>query len=91
MLSGRVLSSDFLVYYWSAGSGRFPQVSAIAFHWLEDCANFMPTPEDTTNTSPTTLKAIQAVSQTTLLKHNYTPLVISRNSKNKQLTIIMPI
>jgi hypothetical protein len=44
----------------------------------------------TTNTAPTTLSAIQAASQSILLTHNYTPLVISRNDKNKQLTIIKP-
>jgi hypothetical protein len=43
-----------------------------------------------TNTAPTTLIAIQAASQSTFLKHNYTPLVISRNDKNKQLTINKP-
>jgi hypothetical protein len=45
---------------------------------------------ETTNTAPTTLSAIQAASQTTFLTHNYTPLVISRNDKIKQLTNIMP-
>jgi hypothetical protein len=43
-----------------------------------------------TNTAPTTLSAIQAASQSTFLTHKNTPLVISRNDKNKQLTIIMP-
>jgi hypothetical protein len=32
----------FLASYWSTGFGRFLQVSA---HWLEDCENFIPTPE----------------------------------------------
>jgi hypothetical protein len=41
----RVLSPGFLTSYWSAGFGTFPQVSALASHWLEDCENFMPTPE----------------------------------------------
>ncbi len=34
----------FLAFYWPAGFGRFLQVSALASHWLEDCANFTPTP-----------------------------------------------
>jgi hypothetical protein len=29
-----------------AGFGRFLQVSALASHWLEDCANFTPTLEE---------------------------------------------
>ena len=41
-----VLRSPFLASYWSAGFGRFLQVSALASHWLEDCANFTPTPEE---------------------------------------------
>jgi hypothetical protein len=36
------------------------QVSALASHWLEDCANFAATPEETTNTAPTTLNAIKS-------------------------------
>jgi hypothetical protein len=38
----------------------------------------------TTNIAPTTLSAIQASSQFTFIN----PLVISRNDKNKQLTLI---
>jgi hypothetical protein len=41
-----VLSPDFLASYWSAGFGTFLQVSALAYHWLDDCANFTPTPEE---------------------------------------------
>ncbi len=37
-----------------------------------------------TNTAPTTLSEIQVVSKST---HNYTPVVISGNDKNKQLTL----
>jgi hypothetical protein len=40
-----------------------------------------------TNTVPITLSAIQAASQFTFM-HNYTPLVISGNDKNKQLTLL---
>jgi hypothetical protein len=36
----------FLAFYWSAGFRRFLQVSALASHWLEDCANFTPTPSE---------------------------------------------
>ncbi len=51
------------------------------------CANFMPTPRrKTTNAAPTTLGAIQAACQFTL--HNYTPLMISWNVKNKLLTLL---
>jgi hypothetical protein len=47
---------------WDISSGIGP-----ASHWLEDCANFMPTPEETTNTAPTILSAIQAASQSTFI------------------------
>jgi hypothetical protein len=75
-----------LASYWSAGFGKFLQVLAFASHWLEDYANLRQRRRKTTNT----LSAIQAASQSILLTHNYTPLVISRNDKNKQLTIIKP-
>jgi hypothetical protein len=39
--------------------------TALASHWLEDCATLMPMPEETTNAAPTTLSAIQAASQFT--------------------------
>jgi hypothetical protein len=47
---------------------------------------------NTTNTAPTTLRAIQAASQSTFINEQIfsTSLVISRNDKNKQLTIIKP-
>ncbi len=45
----------------------------------------------TTNTAPTTLSAIQAASQYTFVNTQlYSTLVISRNDKNKQLTVIKP-
>jgi hypothetical protein len=44
-----------LAFYWSAGFGTFLQVSALASHWLEDFANFTPTPEENAITAPTTL------------------------------------
>jgi hypothetical protein len=40
-----------------------------------------------TNTAPATLRAIQEASLSLLSMHNYTPLVISGNDKNKQLTL----
>jgi hypothetical protein len=60
---------------------RFLQVSALASHWLEDCANFTPT----TNTTPTIPSAIQVACQSTFINTQLTPLLISRNDKNKQL------
>jgi hypothetical protein len=41
----------------------------------------------TTKTAPTTLSAIQQQANPLLSVNNYTPLVISRNDKNKQLTL----
>jgi hypothetical protein len=41
----------------------------------------------TTNTAPTTLSAIQAASQSTFVSEQ---IVIRKNDKNKQLTIIKP-
>jgi hypothetical protein len=50
----------------------------------------MPTLEENNkySTAPTSFSAIQAASQFTFIKNNYTPLVISRNDKNKQLTLL---
>jgi hypothetical protein len=76
---------------WSAGFGTFLQVSALPSHWLvEDCANFKATPEEnkTTNTAPNTHSAIKAASQSTLSIHHFSRLVISKNDKNKQLTLL---
>jgi hypothetical protein len=36
----------FSASFWSAGFGKILQVPALAFHWMEDCANFTPTPEE---------------------------------------------
>jgi hypothetical protein len=45
----------------------------------------------TTNTSPTTLTVLQYKQQANplLTMHRYTPLVISGNDKNKQLTLLI--
>ncbi len=40
----------------------------------------------TRTTAPTTLSAIQAASQSTFINANFTPFVINRNDKNKQIT-----
>ncbi len=75
----------FLNSYWSAGCGAFLQVSALASPWLDDCANFTPTPEENDqfsgnhSQSNSRSKPIHFYQQT-----NYTPLVISGNDKNKQ-------
>jgi hypothetical protein len=85
-----VFSQGFLAYYWSAGFGTFLQISALASHWLEDCANCTPTPEETDKYSairqPLLVQYKQQASPL-LSMHNYTPLVISGNGKNKQLTL----
>jgi hypothetical protein len=62
----------FLASHWSAGFGRFQQVSALSSHWLADCANFTPTRGKTTNTVPTTLSTIQATSQSTFINEQTT-------------------
>jgi hypothetical protein len=62
-----ILSPHFLASYWSAGFGTFLQVSALASQWLEDCANLRQLREKTTNVAPTTLSAIQAISQSTFI------------------------
>ncbi len=41
-----VSGPGFLAFYWSAGFGKFLQVLTLASHWLEDCENFSPTPEE---------------------------------------------
>jgi len=51
----------------SAGFGTFLLVSALAFHWLEDCANFTPKLGENNPFQPTTLIAIQAASQSTFI------------------------
>jgi hypothetical protein len=40
-----------LLFIGQQGLGTFLQVSAFASHWLEDCANFTPTPEENNNYS----------------------------------------
>jgi hypothetical protein len=82
----RVLSPSFLASYWSAGFGRFLQVSTLASHWLEDFANFTPTPEENSanySKCNTSSKPVHFY-QYTIILH----IVISSNDKNKQLTLL---
>jgi hypothetical protein len=51
---------------------------------LEGFCKFTPT----TNTAPTTLGAIQAASRSTFINEQLTPLVISGNATNKQITLL---
>jgi hypothetical protein len=70
--------------YWSAGFGTFLQVSAVVSHWLEDTTNVG-------GKRPIQRQPlfVQCKKQDNLLlsMHNYTPLVISRNDQNNQLTL----
>jgi hypothetical protein len=47
--------------------GRFLLASALASHWLEDCANFMATLEENEKYSANIFSAIQASSQSTFI------------------------
>ncbi len=62
----------------------------LASCWLDDCANCMPTPRKMTNTVQHQPLLVQYKPQANpiLSMHNYTPLVISGNDKNKQLTLL---
>ncbi len=44
-VSGVYLVQASLLLIWPAGFGAFLHVSALASHWLEDCANFTPMAE----------------------------------------------
>jgi hypothetical protein len=86
-----VLTSGFLASYLTAEFGRFLQVVALASHWLEDCANFTPTPEE--NYYPVIqrqplLVPYKQQANPILTMNNNIPLVISWNDKNKQLTLL---
>jgi hypothetical protein len=69
---------------WSAGFVRFLQVSALASHWLEDCANFTQTPEENDQYSANQYKHHAKL----LSVNSFIPLVISRNDKNKQQIVL---
>jgi hypothetical protein len=78
----RVLSSGFFpVSYCSAGLGRF---SSGLCKFYANAGGKQPIQRK--------LLLVQYKQQANLLFliHNYSPLVINKNDKNKQLTIIMP-
>ncbi len=86
-----MLSTGFLASYCSAGIGAFLQVLALLSIGSRFEQVLCQRRRKTTHTTPT-LSAIQAANQSTvhvlLSMHNYTPLVISRNDKNKQPTLL---
>jgi hypothetical protein len=83
----RLLNPGFLASYWSAGFGGFLQ-SLILIGW-RIVQILRQRRWKTTNTSQITLSAIQPWQANPLLSmKNYTPLLISRNNKNKQLTLL---
>jgi hypothetical protein len=93
MLAARVLNQSFLASYWSAGLGRFFQVSALAFHWRADCVLRQRWRKITNSVQRQlllSLGAIQAASQSTFINEKLypTPLVISRFNKNRQLILL---
>jgi hypothetical protein len=83
-----VWCASFLAFYWSAGFWTFLQVSALASHWLEDCANVTPTPEenDHATQSQSLLVLYKQQANPLLSMYNYTPLAIGRYDKIKELT-----
>ncbi len=81
-----LLIPGFLDFNCSAGFGTFLQVSAFASDGLEDCANFTPTPEENDPIHRPLLVQYKLQANPLLSMHNYTPLVISGNDKNMQLT-----
>jgi hypothetical protein len=83
----KYLVQGFLASYLSAGFGTFLQVSALASHRQGDFANYTPTPEEKgpIQRQPLLVQYKQQA-HPLLSMHNYTPLVISGNDKNEQLT-----
>jgi hypothetical protein len=71
-------------------SGDEWKISALVSHWLEDCAKKFNVNAGGKQPLQSQLLLAQYKQQANSLLHNYTPLVISRNNKNKQLTIIEP-
>jgi hypothetical protein len=67
---------------WDIYSGIGP-----ASHWLEDCANFTPTPEENDKYSAERFVRYKQQANTPLSMNNYIPLVVSMNDKNKPLTV----
>jgi hypothetical protein len=90
------LGHFYLFFFWwqdAAPFGTFLRVSDLASHWLEDCANCTPTPEENdkyrvpVQCQPLLVQYKQQ-DNSLLSVHNYTPIVISGNDKNKQLTLL---
>ncbi len=84
-----MLSPGFLASYWSEGFGTFLQVSTLASIWMDGglCTFYANAGGKQPITAPTTLSAIKQQANPLLSIHNYNPL-ISRNDKNKQLTLL---
>jgi hypothetical protein len=68
--------------------GRFLQVSALASYRLTDCANFTPTPDENNQCSANYLVQCKQQVNPFLSMNNYTPHVISRHDKNRQLSLL---
>ncbi len=64
------------------GLGDLPPI------WLEDCANFTTLPEENDQYSANPSECNKQQANTLLSMNNYTPLVISCNDKNKQVTLL---
>jgi hypothetical protein len=79
----------FVASYWSAGFGTYLQVSALASHWLEHCANFTPKQGGKQPIQRQPLLGQYKHQANPLLSiYTYIPLVSSRNDKIKQLTFL---
>ncbi len=75
----------FLASYWSTGFGTFLLVSAFASHWLEDCANFTPTPEENNQYSANHSKCNKIIKsihcyQWTIILHLWLAVMTKRSS-----------
>jgi hypothetical protein len=85
-VTGVYLVQVSLLLIGQQGLGHFFRILVLASHWLEDCANFTPTPKENDQYSANYSCAIQATSQSAFTNvqyiYNYTPPVISRNDKN---------
>ncbi len=83
------LNPGFLASYWSAGSGHFFRYRPLLPIGWRIVQILRQRRRKTTNTAPTTLTAIQASSQSTLINAQlYFICQFSRNDKNKQLTLL---
>ncbi len=81
------ISSSFLNSYWSAGLGNFFRYwNLLPIGW-RIMQNLHQRRRKTTNTAPTDLVQHKQQANPLISMHNYTPLVIRGNFKNKQLTL----